>query len=551
MRLAASGRGLRRLQPRQRLRACAPLLRPQPCCGHRSSSSSAAAADGEEGTAFAVDEHFPPELAGFSSQEQYRAVVKVFNVHSTPNYLMPWTNKPHRDSTGSGFCIEGRRIITNAHVVADTTHCQVRKHGEAIKFTARVVGISHECDLAMLAVEDDAFWAEVAPLPLGDIPELQDGVTVVGYPTGGDNISVTGGVVSRVDFQQYAHGAANLLAVQIDAAINPGNSGVSAKPSWPFSPGSSKNGAAQGPAMLNGEVAGVAFQNLIGAENIGFIIPTSVVRHFLDDIAQRGVCAFPTLGVLCQPLDSPSLRTFLGLDRFPEYEGAGVLVNKVLPTSSADPALQQRDVLLRFNGEMIGCDGTVHFRGEERTSFDWLVTGGKVGDTCELTVLRSGEEVEVRTVLKEGQPLVPVHNYDRLPSYFIVAGLVFNNLTQPYLHEYGDDWYNTSPRRLCTRALHGVRKAEGDEVVVLTQVLAHTVNNGATPYPITPWLVRQAQTGLGGAAGYQGYHDLEVRRVNGERVENLRHMKTLVECSKDSHWIEHAATTRFFASARG
>ena len=105
--------------------------------------------------------------------------------------------------------------------------------------------------------------------------------------------------------------------------------------------------------MLNGEVAGVAFQNLIGAENIGFIIPTSVVRHFLDDIAQRGVCAFPTLGVLCQPLDSPSLRTFLGLDRFPEYEGAGVLVNKVLPTSSADPALQQRDVLLRFNGEMV------------------------------------------------------------------------------------------------------------------------------------------------------------------------------------------------------
>ena len=235
MRLAASGRGLRRLQPRQRLRACAPLLRPRPCCAHRSSSSSAAAGapDGEEGAAFAVDEHFPPELAGFSSQEQYRAVVKVFNVHSTPNYLMPWTNKPHRDSTGSGFCIEGRRIITNAHVVADTTHCQVRKHGEAIKFTARVVGISHECDLAMLAVEDEAFWAEVAPLPLGDIPELQDGVTVVGYPTGGDNISVTGGVVSRVDFQQYAHGAANLLAVQIDAAINPGNSGVRAQPSWP------------------------------------------------------------------------------------------------------------------------------------------------------------------------------------------------------------------------------------------------------------------------------------------------------------------------------
>ena len=69
---------------------------------------------------------------------------------------MPWQNKPHRDSTGSGFAIEGKRIITNAHVVADTKHCQVRKHGEASKFTATVIGISHECDLAMLSVEDGA-----------------------------------------------------------------------------------------------------------------------------------------------------------------------------------------------------------------------------------------------------------------------------------------------------------------------------------------------------------------------------------------------------------
>ena len=66
--------------------------------------------------------------------------------------------------------------------------------------------------------------------------------------------------------------------------------------------------------------------------------------------------------------------------------------------------------------------------------------------------------------------------------------------------------YNSSPRRLCSRALHGVRKRPDDEVVVLSQVLAHAVNNG-----------------------YQGYHDLEVRSVNGHKVRNLRHMKQLVE----------------------
>lgn len=68
---------------------------------------------------------------------------------------------------------------------------------------------------------------------------------------GGDNISVTKGVVSRVEPTQYVHGATQLMAIQIDAAINPGNSG--------------------GPAIMGSKVAGVAFQNLTGAENIGYV----------------------------------------------------------------------------------------------------------------------------------------------------------------------------------------------------------------------------------------------------------------------------------------
>jgi hypothetical protein len=79
--------------------------------------------------------------------------------------------------------------------------------------------------LALLTTDDDSFWEGTTPLQLGGIPELQDPVAVIGYPTGGDNISVSVGVVSRVEPQQYTHGATNLLAIQIDAAINPGNSG--------------------------------------------------------------------------------------------------------------------------------------------------------------------------------------------------------------------------------------------------------------------------------------------------------------------------------------
>ena len=57
--------------------------------------------------------------------------------------------------------------------------------------------------------------------------DLQDAVAVVGYPIGGETISVTTGVVSRIEVTSYSHGATELLGIQIDAAINPGNSGAS------------------------------------------------------------------------------------------------------------------------------------------------------------------------------------------------------------------------------------------------------------------------------------------------------------------------------------
>lgn len=84
----------------------------------------------------------------------------------------------------AGFVISGRRIVTNAHVVADQTYVVVRKHGSPIKYRAEVQAVGHECDLALLRVHDEEFWDGMRTLQLGDIPYLQDSVAVVGYPQG-------------------------------------------------------------------------------------------------------------------------------------------------------------------------------------------------------------------------------------------------------------------------------------------------------------------------------------------------------------------------------
>ncbi|XP_077226653.1 protease Do-like 10, mitochondrial isoform X2 [Tasmannia lanceolata] len=377
------------------------------------------------------------------------SVVKVFAVLSSPNYFLPWQTKSPRETTGSGFVLQGRRILTNAHVVADHTFVLVRKHGSPTKYKANVQAIGHECDLAILIVENEEFWEGMHFLELGDIPFLQEGVAVVGYPQGGDTISVTKGVVSRVEPTQYVHGATNLMAIQIDAAINPGNSG--------------------GPAIMGDKVAGVAFQNLSGAENIGYIIPVPVINHFIIGVEESGkYVGFCSLGLSCQPIENVQLREHFGM----RPKMTGVLVSKINPLSDAHSVLKKDDIILAFDGVPIANDGTVPFRDRERITFDHLVSMKKPNETAKIRVLRDGAEHEFSITLQPLQALVPVHQFDKLPSFFIFAGLVFVPLTQPYLHEYGEDWYNTSPRRLCERALRDLPRKSGEQLVILSQAKA-------------------------------------------------------------------------------
>lgn len=411
-------------------------------------------------------------------------------VHSRPNYVLPWQNHPKRESSGTGFVIAQDLILTNAHVVADQTYVTVKRHGSGTKFRAGVVAVGHECDLALLEVEDPEFWqnpSPLLPLELGEIPPLQKKVAVLGYPTGGDNTSVTAGVVSRVEVAQYVHSASHLMAIQIDAAINPGNSG--------------------GPALDGDKVVGVAFQNLPSADNIGYIIPIPVVRHFLSEVARHqrypGYCS---LGILCQNLENPHLRQALGM----ATGMTGILVNTIQPTTPTTKVLQKGDVIMEFDDIPIANDGTVHFRQRERIYFSQLITLKPTGAEAKLKVLRNAQPHTFTLPVHPVSMLVPVQLYDRIPSYYMFAGLVFVPLSQPYLHEYGDDWVNQCPRRLYDKAMTAMMKKPGQEIVIVSQVLVDDVN-----------------------IGYQSFQTLQLLRVNGEEVLNVRHLRDLVEESTE------------------
>ncbi|MBV9390452.1 MAG: trypsin-like peptidase domain-containing protein, partial [Verrucomicrobia bacterium] len=311
----------------------------------------------------------------------------------------------------------------------------------------------HDCDLAILRVTDKAFFNSTLPLNFGDLPEIESPVSVYGYPIGGERLSVTRGIVSRIDFQTYTHsGIDSHLTIQIDAAINPGNSG--------------------GPVLQNGKVVGVAFQGYSGevAQNVGYMIPTPVISRFLKDISTGHYDGYVDLSITYFKLLNGAEREALGL---PDDE-QGVLVSSVSPVGSSAGKLQEGDVLLTIDDHAIASDGFVLLDGE-RVDMSEIVERKFKGDHVKLGIIRNKMNETVELELKGNWPYMMLANrYDIAPRFVLFGGLVFQPLSKNFMDAYQPDhlrlryFYNF----FITDEIYRTRP----EVIVLSNILPDPVN---------------------------------------------------------------------------
>ena len=401
------------------------------------------------------------------------SVVKIFTVSSSPDFRQPWTSRIG-NSIGSGCIIKGDRILTNAHVVSNATFIEVLKNGDTKKYQAHVLSICHDCDLALLEVDDKHFFKGTKPLEIDGLPKLEEEVAVYGYPEGGETLSITQGVISRIEHQIYVHSLQRHLAIQIDAAVNPGNSG--------------------GPVVAHGKLVGIVMQMRKSAQNIGYIIPTTEIKHYLQDIQDGHVDGYPTLGIVAQKMENPTIEQMYKLPQ----KGVGLLVDYVIPSSPSDGKLKENDVILDIDGYKVYANGKIEFRKGELTSFVYALDRHQVGEDAVLTILRDGKINKIKVHLdttREALELIKRYRYHPFATYFIYGGYVFVPASKEY--RIPAKYYEQHPTK------------KRDELVFLYRVL---------PSELT--------------RGYERVNSIIIDKVNGKHFKNFKEFVKLVDSQK-------------------
>lgn len=386
-----------------------------------------------------------------------KSVVMIQTAKQSYNYSTPWKQQSTTAGVGSGFIIAQNRILTNAHNISDNRFIIVKKENIAKKYPASVEFVGHDCDLAVLKIYDQSFFDGTEPLDFGQLPKVNSTVSTYGFPMGGEHISVTEGVVSRIQTDIYVHtGADSHLVVQTDAAINPGNSG--------------------GPVMQDGKVIGVAFQGMLAADNIGYMIPTTVIRHFLDDINDGRYDSFGSLGVTLFPgLHNDSYYDFLKIPA----DTQGVIVTNVILNSSAEKVLQKDDCITKIddydidNDGMIAIYGTKHYMSE-------VIEQKQIGQKVILTYWRNGQKNTAELTIQLNRPIFEYARlYDNPPRYVCFAGLTFVSASRNFLETWGKDWLKEIPhtlRYLFSDSDKLNTDRDRKEYVVLSEILSDEIN---------------------------------------------------------------------------
>ncbi|MEO1529779.1 MAG: trypsin-like peptidase domain-containing protein [Planctomycetota bacterium] len=346
------------------------------------------------------------EDAASSDETIRKAVVKIYSIRRSYSLSSPWKRLTATTVTGSGVVLSPTRVLTNHHVVAATTDVSISLDGQSDRVSGRVFASSPGLDLALIELEEP-LSDEIVPLEVAkESPAAGDKIQVFGYPKGGDSLSITEGVVSRMEHVRYRYNTFG-LRTQIDAPLNNGNSG--------------------GPMIANGKIVGIAFSGLSSSNDIGYAISCEEIKTALEDLEDGVYDGKPQLWINTHTLASAELRRWLKLP-----EGESGIQFAAMPIPVEDYPLQAKDVITQIGEFDVNNLGRVDLDEKTQVSFIYAAEQSASNGVVPVKVFRDGKPMQLEVPAFRDDHYLLGYLRDQAPTYFVYGPLVFGIGYQDY-----------------------------------------------------------------------------------------------------------------------
>jgi len=427
------------------------------------------------------------------------SVVRV-NVTNQPwDFARPWGKRPPYSRRAIGTILSENRILVTAELVTNANYVELESAEGGQKVPATVEVVDYEANLALLKTEDTAFLKEYKPLELTHA-SIGDLLSVWQLESTG-TLLVTKGPMTTAEVTRYPIDESPLLVYRMTAPIQFRDSSFTL------------------PVVKDGKLAGLVMR-YDNTTNNAEILPAPVIEHFLQDAKKAPYEGFARVGIVSSPTRDPQFRAYLGLN---SSVTGGVYISDVLRDGPAAKAgLLQGDVLLQVDGQAVDQDGNYKDPEYGKLALAHLFSTKHFdGDVVKCTVFRKGEKKDLEVTLKHR----PVESYviepyviDRAPKFYVLGGLILEELSRQYLKEYGAEWQKKAPEQFVyfDRQQNELFKDGPKKIVFLNRVL---------PSEMT--------------MGYEELTQLIVTKINGVAIQSLADVPSaLAQASNGLHKIE-------------
>jgi len=427
------------------------------------------------------------------------SVLRV-NVTNQPwDFAHPWGKRPPYSRRAIGTILSENRVLVTAELVANATYLEFETAEGGQKVPASIEVVDYEANLALLKTDDAAFLKAYKPLELAHAT-VGDSLAVWQLENNGA-LLVTKGTMTTAEVTHYPIDDSPLLVYRLTTPLQ------------------FRDNSFTLPVVKDGKLVGLMMR-YDNPTNNAEILPAPVIEHFLQDAKKAPYEGFARLGIVSSPTRDPQFRRYLGLN---SDTAGGVYISDVLRDGpAAKGGVETGDVLLQVDGQAVDQDGNYKDPEYGKIALAHLFsTKHYDGDVLKLTVFRKGEKRELNVTLKHR----PVESYaiepyviDRAPKFYVLGGLVLEELSRQYLKEYGADWQKKAPEQFVyyDRQQNELFKDGPKKIVFLSRVL---------PSDVT--------------LGYEELTQLIVTKINGVAIQSLADIPAALTKATDGlHKIE-------------